>query len=161
MYKDGKIFGKINIIDLSVILVIILLILGAWIKFGKFNSKSNETYFKTLEYDFRVNNVRNYTVNAFKIGDIVYDSQTGIDIGRIIKLDWKEAETYGEMIDGSVGSVRNPYRYDLFFTIATQGTVETDAYYANKTIELKVNSTKLIETKYVKASGTITDIVAK
>ena len=43
MIKDGKVFGKINVVDLCVILVIVLLIIGAVIKFGNFNSKTEET----------------------------------------------------------------------------------------------------------------------
>ena len=57
--------------------------------------------------------------------------------------------------------MENPYKCDIVVTIETPGTVETDAYYANKTIELKVNSTKIIETKYTKTSGTISDIKVK
>lgn len=161
MFKDGKLFGKINIVDLSVIIIIILLIVGATIKFGNFNSKTEETENQTIEYKLEIKNVRDYTLNALVSGDAVYDSQTGINIGTITDVEYTTAKTYEGLITGEIVLVENPYKCDIVLTIETPGTVETDAYYANKTIELKINSAKIIETKYTKTSGTISDIKVK
>ena len=161
MIKDGKVFGKINVVDLCVILVIVLLIIGAVIKFGNFNSKTEETTNQIIEYKFEIKNVREYTLNALASGDKVYDSQTGIEIGKITNVEYTSAKTYEGLVTGEIVLVENPYKCDIVVTIETPGTVETDAYYANKTIELKVNSTKIIETKYTKTSGTISDIKVK
>lgn len=161
MFKDGKLFGKINIVDMAVILIVVLLIIGATIKFGKFNSKTEESTSQNIEYKVEVKNIRGYTVDALQIGDLVYDSQTGISIGSITNIEKTNAKTYESLITGDVVLVENPYKYDVVITVETPGSVETDAYYANKTIELKVNSVKVIETKYTKTSGTISDIKVK
>lgn len=161
MLKDKKLLRKFNIVDVLVIVLVILLIMGAYIKFKKFNSKTDETSESNIEYQITVNNIREYTVNAFKIGDTIYDSQSGVVIGTVKEVLQKEAETYESTSKGEVIKTKNPYRYDMILTIETPGTVEADAYYANKSIELKVNSTKAIETKYVKTSGVISDITIK
>ena len=42
MFKDGKIFGKLNVIDFIVIAIIALLIIGTVFKFSNFSSTSEE-----------------------------------------------------------------------------------------------------------------------
>ncbi len=159
--KNGKVFGKINILDFFVLLLVVLLIIGAIIKFGKFNNKTEESSNQVLEYKFEVKNIREFTIDAIESGDMVYDSQTGVNIGVIKNVEKKHAETYDVADDGKTIPVDNPYRYDMTLTIETLGTVEKDAYYANKTIELKIDSEKKIETKYVKTTGKISEIDVK
>ena len=65
------------------------------------------------------------------------------------------------MENGKTELVNNTYRYDMTLTIETPGTVETDAYYANKTIELKLDSEKKFETKYAKTTGKVSEISVK
>ena len=159
--KDGKVFGKINILDFFVLLVIVLLVIGAILKFGKFNNKTDESSTQTIEYKIEVKSIREFTINALASGDTVYDSQTGVNIGKITNVEKKPAETYDVAENGEIMTVYNPYRYDIVITIETPGDASKDAYYANKTIELKLDSEKKIETKYAKTTGKIMEINAK
>ena len=159
--KDGKVFGKINILDFFVLLVIVLLVIGAILKFGKFNNKTDESSTQTIEYKIEVKSIREFTINALASGDTVYDSQTGVNIGKITNVERKPAETYDVAENGEIMKVYNPYRYDIVITIETPGDASKDAYYANKTIELKLDSEKKIETKYAKTTGKIMEINAK
>lgn len=161
MFKDGKLFGKINIVDIAVILIVIILIVCATIKFRKFNQKTADSASQTIVYQIDVQNVREYTLEMIKSGDTIYDEQTGVNIGEVVDITSKPAETFETLPSGEVVEVYNPYRFDIVLTIETPGTVETNAYYANKSIELKVNSTKVIETKYLKTTGTISNISIK
>lgn len=161
MFKDGKIFGKINVVDFFVILIILLLALGAVLKFGKFNSKTEESTNQTIEYKMEVKNIRDYTINAIQSGDLIFDSQTGINIGTVTNVEAINAKTYESTYEGEIVLVTNPYRYDMVITIETPGSIEADAYYANKTIELKIDSDKVIETKYIQTTGRISEINVK
>ena len=158
--KDGKVFGKINILDFFVLLVIVLLVIGAILKFGKFNNKTDESSTQTIEYKIEVKSIREFTINALASGDTVYDSQTGVNIGKITNVEKKPAETYDVAENGEIMKVYNPYRYDIVITIETPGDASKDAYYANKTIELKLDSEKKIETKYAKTTGKLMEINA-
>lgn len=141
--------------------VIITLIIGAVLKFGKFNSNSNENIAQTIEYKLEVDNIREYTVDGIKSGDMVYDSQTGVNIGTITNVEVTNAKTYESTSTGETIIVTNPYKYDMVLTIETPGSITESSYYANKTIELKVDSTKTIETKYVKTTGRFIEINEK
>ena len=149
---------KINIVDLLVVIVIITLIVAASVKFSKYNTKTEESTETTILYTMNVLNVREYSADAYKSGDTVYDSLTGVNIGTIKDVTQTEAVTYEITEDGGLSKIINPYRRDLVLYIETPGTVENNAYYANKSIELKVNSKKAIETKYAKTTGTISNI---
>ena len=161
MLKDGKLFGKINIVDCFVLLIILLLIIGAVMKFGKFNSGVEVSSNQIIEYQMKIKNVRDFTIDAMQSGDIVYDSQTGNSIGKITNVEKEDAITYDFKSTGELIEVHNSDRCDAIITIETDGTVDENGYYANKIVELKVDSTKIIETKYVKTSGTIVDIKIK
>ncbi len=91
----------------------------------------------------------------------MFYSQSNVVIGTIKNIQTTLSDSYENLITGEVELLENPYRYDVVFTIETDGVVTSEAYYANKSIELKVNSTKAIETKYAKTTGTITDITLK
>ena len=134
---------------------------GAILKFGKFNNKTDESSTQTIEYKIEVKSIREFTINALASGDTVYDSQTGVNIGKITNVEKKPAETYDVAENGEIMKVYNPYRYDIVITIETPGDTSKDAYYANKTIELKLDSEKKIETKYAKTTGKIMEINAK
>lgn len=152
---------KINIVDLLVVGVIIVLIIAAYIKFGKYNTKTEESSENTIIYTMNVLNVRDYSANAYKSGDVVYDSLTGVNIGVIKDIEQTDAMTYEITEKGDIVKIINPYRRDLVIYIETPGTVENNAFYANKSIELKINSQKAIETKYAKTTGTISSINVK
>lgn len=159
MSKKG--FFKINIVDLLVVLVVIILIIAASVKFSKYNTKTEESSETTILYTMNVLNVREYSAEAYKSGDAVYDSLTGVNIGIIKDVTQAEAVTYEITEDGGLSKITNPYRRDLVLYIETPGSVENNAYYANKSIELKVNSQKAIETKYAKTTGTISSIIVE
>ncbi len=157
MKKDKRKF-RINIIDVLVLVVIAILIVAAFAKFNKFNTKTEESSDETIFYSIDIFNVRDFSADAYKSGDVVYDSLTGVNIGTIEEIKVINAEGYEIAENGSLVKVINPYRRDVTLKIKTPGTVENNAYYANKSIELKVNSSKTIETKYAKTTGTISSI---
>lgn len=152
---------KFNIIDVAVLLVVILVILGASLKFGKYNEKTDESSEGTILYTINIENVRDYSLQAYQSGDVVFDSLTGVKIGTIQNIESFDAVTYENSEDGELVKVVNPYKKDIILYIETPGTVENNAYYANKSIELKVNSQKAIETKYIKTTGIISNITVE
>ena len=159
MSKNKKI--KFNIVDLLVLIMIVGVVLSASVKFNKYNAKTEESSETTLKYTIDVNNVRDYYLDAYQIGDVVYDSLTGVNIGTISEIDSTDAITYENSENGKVVKVTNPYRKDIVLHLETPGTIESNAYYANKSIELKVNSQKAIETKYIKTTGIISNITVE
>lgn len=147
---------KINIIDISVILIIAILIFASTIKFRNYNETDDvNSKIDNIVYDVRISGIRNYTVDAFEIGDILYDTQTNVEIGKIINKVSNKTKVYEKIKSGEMVEVEIPNRYDMILTMETTGTINETGYFANRSVELKVGSEKIVETLYAKSTGTI------
>ena len=158
MIKDGKLFGKINLFDFGILLLIVALLIVGTLKFRTLDKMVDASTPGKIIYTIEVNNVRDYTVNSFQSGDKVFDSLTSVYIGDIKKVESFPAKIEDALENGDTKLLENPYKADLVLTIETPGTVTDVGYYANKSIELKVGSEKTIETKYVKTLGKVSSI---
>ena len=153
---------KINILDISVVIIIILLVFATVIKFRNYNVDTNEnSSLENIQYEVRIGNIREYTANAFEIGDKLYDSQTNVVIGKIIDKKIEPHYAYEKLSTGKLVKVEMPEKYNLKLVVETEGSVTEEGYYANRSVELKVGSDKQIETLYVKTTARITDIEVK
>lgn len=158
MIKNGKLFGKINIIDAGVVLLIIVLLLVGMLKFKTFDKKIDASATGKITYTVIIKNVREYTVDAFVSGDTVFDSGTNVNIGKIVKVETQNATIAKSLANGNVKIIENPYKKDIILTIETPGTASQVGYFANKSIELKIGSEKTIETLYATTLGKIGSI---
>lgn len=159
MIKNGKLFGKINLFDAIILfLVIILLFVGA-LKFITFNKAVDSNSSGKIVYTFIINNVRDYTLNSFVSGDTVFDSLTNVNIGTIVNVESSDAKIIKALSSGKTLVANNPYRKDIILTIETPGSSTNNAFFANRSIELKVGSEKNIETLYSTSNGRIGSII--
>lgn len=149
---------KINIIDVAVVILILILIVFAYLKFGVYEHTKTDAEMSSIQFSIKISEVRKYTREAFKVGDTVYDSQTKLAIGSITNIEMENSKVNSETTDGRIILVENPERYDVIITIETQGIENDKAYFADKSVELKVGSEKVIETLYVKTTGKIISI---
>lgn len=158
MFKNGKIFGKVNLLDGTVLVLVIALLIAGALKFRTFNKTVDSNSNGKVVYTFIINNVREYTLSAFKSGDNVFDGMTDVNIGHIIKVDAKDANIINALADGTTILSDNPYKKDIILTIEAPGSSTSTAYFANKSIELKIGSEKNIKTLYAETAGKIASI---
>lgn len=158
MIKNGKLFGKINIIDAGVVLLIVALLIVGTLKFKTFDKKIDASATGKITYTVIIKNVREYTADAFVSGDTVFDSGTNVNIGTIRNVEVKTALVAKNLANGTVKMLENPYKKDVILTIETPGTASDVGYFANKSIELKIGSEKNIETRYATTLGKIGSI---
>lgn len=91
MFKDAKLFGKINIIDLAIVLALI----GAAI-FGVRQLGAGETIIgpaETREFaiSFFTEEVESFTAYAINVGDNVFDNGRNVAMGQVTYLDIDDA----------------------------------------------------------------------
>ena len=158
MFKNGKLFGKINMFDALILIIVVALVVAGITKFRTFNQTVDTSLPGKITYEFLISNVRDYTLKSFQSGDEVYDEASKINIGKIVSIDSRDAKVIKSFADGSTEIVQNPYRKDVILTIETPGSETENAYFANKSIELKVGSEKKIETLYASSYGKISKI---
>lgn len=150
---------KINPIDVFVLIIIVALIFASVIKVRNYNEEDNQnSMINKITYGLKVSGVREYTINEFEVGDIVYDSGTNVEIGKIAKKTYEKAEGYEETDDGKIIKIEYPDKFNLILQVETEGIINENGYYANKTVELKVGSEKKIETLYAQTTARIVNI---
>lgn len=83
--ENKKLFGKINLIDIAIILVVLAILIFAYLYFGK--SKVGIDTTEKYVFQYEMQNVLKQTADSIKIGDKVYDNETNAYIGMIVGVD--------------------------------------------------------------------------
>jgi len=157
MDKNGKLFGKISIIDLLVVITIIVGAVGFSMRFLSLESK-NITEKAKFEYVVEVEEVRNYTVDALNKKGIVTKPYTDEVLGEVVKV---ESEPYTEqevLSNGRTVVVEIPEKYKVRITIECEGKESDEAFFAGREQEIAVGTTVGIATKYANTNGKIISV---
>ncbi len=157
MDKNGKIKGKVSIIDILVILLIIVVIVGVAARYGSKITTAVKSD-KQFEYVLSVENVRDYTVTALKKMGRVTDKKSEKDLGEIVDVQVENATQQSITAAGEVKNPETPGRYTCFVTIRATGKESEDNYILSDSTELSVGRNVELYSKYVKTSGDIKSV---
>lgn len=158
--NKGKLFGKINIIDLIVICIILLSIALTFFKFN-YNPIQNNKESTTFQYTMVVKGVRDFTVNAFKEGDNIYETSSENHLGKIIDIKKEPAKKYIADINGDLHLATIPEQNDLFLTIECDGVTSDKGLETVTGESIQINKTLTIFNKYCQTSFEIKEIKIK
>ncbi len=137
--EKGKIFGKINIIDLIIIVFIILTLLGTYYKFNMAGTKKGIDY-NTIEYEVEIKDIRTPSVEAISEGSEVFDDETGNKIGQVVTKIVKSSEGLILKQDGTYEQSKVPDRYDLKLVIESEGFEDDYGFFVGGKKEIKRGS---------------------
>ncbi|MCC8159720.1 MAG: DUF4330 domain-containing protein [Oscillospiraceae bacterium] len=158
MDKNGKIAGKVSIIDILVILLIVVVIAGIAVRYGSSITTSAVKSEAEFEYVLKVDNVRSYTVTALeKIGKIT-DKKSETELGEIVDVEVEDATQLSTTVEGELINAELPGRYTCYVTIRAAGKESEDNYVLDDSTELSVGRNVDLYSKYVKTSGDITSV---
>ena len=160
MDKNGKLFGKISLVDILVVILIIGVIAGTVYKFTSPNTSvgSGEVL---LTYTLKINGVRDFTYEYYKEGFECYDSKTGEYIGKIAGVRQEPYRERVVLLDGTVDYFEKPNVIVIYVDIETKGTENAVAFFAQGTYELKAGSEIQLQTKYVEVIGVVDNVYAR
>ncbi len=154
--KNGKIFGKISIVDIAVVLLVITLVCGVYLRLS--GSVGSFVTGETYECVVKVKNVRDFTVKALEKGGEVYDKTTKEYIGTIIAVTTEPAAEPLLMADGSHTMAPMENRYHAYVTIEFSGKESADGYYTSSNQQLSVGGTLLLNAKWAECEATVVDV---
>lgn len=158
--KNGKLFGKISVIDILAVFVIVLALLGGYLRFsGK--TAPNMGKNTAIEYCVLVKGVRSFSVDALKKGGFVFDKKTGERIGEIIKVSESPATSGSIKADGSYVNAALPDKFDVRVTVETMGRSGDLGIFDSRNTELNVGGNTGIVSKWVSSVGQIESIKVK
>lgn len=116
--EKGKLFGIINIIDLSVLLILALLVFG-----GAKRMKTKPIIVADLSkaiVSFELSDVRMATVDNIVVGDPIYHYDKGGFIGNIIEVSHEPFKESIESGDGRLVNAEKPGRYVVNFKVEAE-----------------------------------------
>jgi hypothetical protein len=157
--SKGRIGGKVSVIDVFVILVVLILIVGLYVKFNKLDATGSSTPTETITYQIEIKEARHYALENLVLGDTIYDSEGQREIGKITAIDSVPSTKTTGLSDGSFANVSVEDRLDITLTVESIGSIEADGhYYLSQTYELNNGAKQSFYTKYYTFTGTIVDI---
>ena len=159
--KDGKLFGKISIIDILVVIIIIAVAAGVYMRFFSVPETVNVKTDK-FTYMVRIEKVRNYSVDALYKKGAMYDSETKEylgDISEVVSVEPTKAT--GVTSRGETVEVEYPERYTVTIKVETDGNIGKSGYYTESNRMISVGGAMNFETKYIDTSGDVISISEK
>ncbi|MBQ7095763.1 MAG: DUF4330 domain-containing protein [Clostridia bacterium] len=124
MDEKGRIFGKINIFDLIVLLVVILGVAFMLLRPTAEEKQQAAAPRHTAVIVMEIEGVRDYIAEAYHVGDTVYEGTT--EIGVIKEIEVAPQKVVKLQPDGSYKEVERKLYFDMKLTL------ETDEYYENE-----------------------------
>jgi hypothetical protein len=156
--KDGKLFGKINLIDLLVILLIIGVVAGTVYRFS--SPEATVSPNKQIDYLLKIEGVRPFTEKFYEVGLDCYDNKTGTFIGEIAGVRVEPYESLGLNSDGTMTRVAHPTYVTIYVSVWVNGRETNNSLYANESFTVKAGGKIDLATKYVSVAATVDSVKA-
>jgi len=158
MDKNGKIAGKISIIDILAVVLIAAVIAGTVYRFTSHGTLSLTANDRRILYSVKITGVRTFTRDYYEVGMKCFDRMTGECIGEIVGISDEPLQKRATSLDGSIGFFDVPDVMVVNLDIETDGTFSSNAWYANGTYELKTGAELFLNTVYIDVVCEITGI---
>ncbi|MDR2167421.1 MAG: DUF4330 domain-containing protein [Clostridiales bacterium] len=154
MGKSGKLFGKISIVDLIVILVVLIVAAGTIYRFTSPQTVVGQGD-TPVEFVVRIEGVRNFTTPYYVPGLRVYDGLTNQFIGRLVDTHVEPHYPSVELTDGSIVYSYNPNHVVIYVRVEANGRATADAILIEGTYEITANSNIFLQTRYIRVQGIV------
>ena len=162
--RNGRLFGKISVIDVLVILVVLVMAAALYFK-GHQTLTGVTVTEQPITFQIRARGVDDYVAAAIQVGDGVYDSvypSGGRSLGEI--TDIQVERTPGKKLkqdlgDGTPGLLEADDTVDLLITVKGWGLIDGKNYTLNRVYDLGVNSSRSYCTKRAEFKGTVAAIL--
>ncbi len=155
--NKGKLFGKINVVDLLVVLIVIVAVAVTIFKFN-FSAHSDVTSSNAkAQYTILTKQVRMFTVDQLVVGDKIFDEESGKCVGEITDVSFEPAFDYVIKTDGTPVYSQIPEKYDVKVTIETDCVVNDSGINANGKF-LYYNQKNIYYTKRVQIESQMVEL---
>ena len=158
--NNGRLFGKISVIDVLVILVVAVMAFALHTKNNSLSVTSTSTPGTTITLTVLAENLDLQVADAVALGDKMYDKDhsTGGAIGTITAIERLDAAKTEKLGDGTYAQLSNADGCNLLITLECSGSVNEGRYSINRVYELGVNANRSFYTPYAAFNAIVTDI---
>ena len=161
MDRSGRLFGKVSIIDVLVVLVVLVMAVAMYVKNNALQvSKTGEGSQTPITFVMEAENIPLNVVEAVRVGDQVFDKDRTSNgaIGTITGIEIREAGRVASLDNGTYVRMKNETARNLIITVEGTGTVEDGRYAINRVYEIGVNAARNFYTSYTVFTGSVIEI---
>ena len=156
--ENGRIGGKISIVDIIVIILCLLVVCAFYVKYNNDDTRAANVETKKITYTVKIAGIREGTVKSIREGDTFIDNINKDPMGKVVRIEKEQATMLISLDDGTWIEAPVEDRYDIVMTMETDAELTDGHVYVNRVDELNVNSSITLLSKYVQFTGTITGI---
>jgi hypothetical protein len=117
--NKGRLFGKVSIIDVAIILIIVAVVTGSLYKLKLFDRHTSDEQLVAVTILLR--EVSLETVEALRVGDQLTESTENLPLGIIVKKEVRKALKDAPTADGRLVAAESPNKFDVVLT--TEGNL--------------------------------------
>lgn len=158
--KNGRLFGKISVIDVMVILVVAVIGVALYLKTNTMTHTSTANANDIINYQIYIRGVGDNVKDALRLEDQIFDEDRGNSgcLGVIKNIEVLPGTEMISFDDGTVSIVSSEGTDDLLLTIQGEGLISGKSYSLNRIYDLGVNSARNFCTHYARFTGTVYSI---
>ncbi|MDR0445989.1 MAG: DUF4330 domain-containing protein [Oscillospiraceae bacterium] len=155
--ENGRLFGKVSIVDIVVIVAVLAVAIAAVMKRNVVEQVSGAMNTVPVSYTIAAMNIRVPVAELLQEGDYIW-LESGVPAGIITGVEIRDAIIDSQKADGTyvIGKIES--KVDAYITVHADCSVSGGSYYADRTFALFVNQEQKYITKYVAVTGIISDI---
>lgn len=158
--RNGRLFGKVSIIDLIVVLIVIVMAFALHMKNNELDASKTTGSNTPITFTCLAENLPLNVVDAIQVGDKVYDKDrsSGGAVGTITKIEQLPASKVADLKNGTYAALTNENARNLLITIEGTGMVSNGRYSINRIYEVGVNASRNFYTSYALFMASVTEI---
>ncbi len=145
--KEGRLFGKVSIIDIITLILVVLIGFLFLKQLGVIGSKQVAVSLDQLEITFYQEEVNDFTAESVQIGQPTKETLKNVSFGEITKIEIGDPISWDKDPDGKqVSSSREGYK-SIYITTETKGRLTENGallageeYYVGQTIMFKAGN---------------------
>ncbi len=144
--QKGRLFGKVNLLDLVVVLAILAVAgrFGYQHYMGKQAAPTGED--KQVAVTMKFAAVQQPTVDNVPVGTAIYDSKSGGYLGKVVDVWSQPATVFTTSVDGRMFEAPSKDRVDFFMVVAGRGRVSPNAVTLGD-FEMKIGRTNYVKSR--------------
>lgn len=159
--NKGRIFGKVSIIDIIVVLAIVLFIVSLIVSWIDKKNKAAEVPVVKQEVSFvsqfKLSGLYNTEGSPFCEGDNIYSSDNDL-IGKIVKVEKKAMPIRHKLYDGRYVDRESATNVDYFITVEGKGELKDKGIFAAEKVAIIPQNNVNIKTKFYSGYAVVLDV---
>lgn len=163
--RDGRLFGRISIIDLLVIAAVAVIAAAVYVKNNATPSGSGTVKEQRITFQIQTVNMEDYLTGAIRVGDKIYDANYSSGSGPVGEITQVQVlndpgiAVEENMDDGTLPQISVEGTVDLLITVEGSGVSDGRSYTINRVYELGVNASRTYRTNRATFVGVVVEIV--